>query len=185
MSSIERVLAPDERVHLVTREHGVVLVPAFLRASLVLLGAGAVAVLVAGVGRLGVGRVAVAGIAGLLAAHALVRLIGRIHRWHMQQLVVTDRRMILFSGGLSRRVAAMPLDAIDAVEVRRPGGGRVLHYGSLVVTAGQRRGALFGLRRLPDPDLLLGLVLGLDEHIPAALGRGRAAPAAGPLPSAR
>jgi hypothetical protein len=42
----------------------------------------------------------------------------------------------------------------------------MLHYGGVVVGSGGRRGLLFGLRRLPDPDLLLGLLLGLSEDRP-------------------
>ena len=40
----------------------------------------------------------------------------------------------------------------------------MLHYGGVVVGTGGRRSLLFGLRRLPDPDLLLGLLLGLAEE---------------------
>jgi hypothetical protein len=39
----------------------------------------------------------------------------------------------------------------------------MLHYGGVVVRSGGGSGLLFGLRRLPDPDLLLGLLLGLAE----------------------
>ncbi len=39
----------------------------------------------------------------------------------------------------------------------------MLHYGGVLIHRGGAGGLLFGLRRLPDPDLLLGLLLGLAE----------------------
>jgi hypothetical protein len=56
----------------------------------------------------------------------------------------------------------------------------MLHYGGVVITSGGRRGMLFGLRRLPDPDLLLGLLFGLAEERP----RPRRAPVPAVAPSA-
>ena len=72
----------------------------------------------------------------------------------------------MVGGGFSRRIAVLPLAAIEAVEARTDGLGRRFHYGGLMVTASGRRMPLFGLRRLPDPDLLFGLIMGLDQHIP-------------------
>jgi Bacterial PH domain len=172
MSTMEKVLGPGERVQLVTREHGIVLIPAFARAAVAVAGIGALAVIVSRAAGLGPLRVVLAIAAGVLAAYVLARLSRRVHRWQARRLVVTDRRLILLAGGLSRRMAALPLDSIQCIEVRCPGAGRMLHYGSLVVTSGDRRGPLFGLRRLPDPDLLMALVLGLDEHIPAVRRAG-------------
>jgi Bacterial PH domain len=177
MASIERLLAPHERVHLVTREHGAALAPAFLRTSAGLAGLGAVAYLAARTHALGPARPAAAAIAGVLAAGLIVLLLRRVLGWHARRLVVTDRRAMLLAGGLSRRVEVMPLDAIEAIEVRRSPAGRMLRFGGLVVTTRRRRGLLFGLQRLPDPDLVFGLVLGLDDQIPAV---PRSAPAASP-----
>ncbi len=167
MSTMHSVLGPGERVQLVTREHGVVLAPAFVRAAVAVAATGALALLVSHAAPLGPLRIVLAAAAGILAAYALAGLARRVHAWQTRRLIVTDRRLILLAGGLSRRMAALPLESIQSIEVRSPGTGRVLHYGSLVVTSGDRRGPLFGLRRLPDPDLLMALVLGLDEQIPA------------------
>jgi hypothetical protein len=177
MAVLPRLLAPGERVHLVTREHGVALVPAFARAALGIAGAAALALAAGRSDRLGAGRVVVALAAAALAAWMLAGLVRVVGRWHTRRLVITDRRALLVQGGLARRVAVVPLAAIDAIEVRSTGPGRLLRYGGLVVTTHDRRALLHGLRRLPDPDLLFGLVLGLDERIPAAPPRRTAAPA--------
>ncbi len=174
MARITRLVSDDEHVHLITREHGVVLLPAFVRAAIGVAALGAGAYLLAGITRLGPVRIVPVLVAGALAFHVMLRLVRVVARWHAQRLVITDRRLLLVTGGLSRRVAILPLRAIDQIEVRRPALGRLLHYGGLAVTVGGRRRLLFGLSRLPDPDLVFGLIMGLDVQIPAS-GAGRSA----------
>jgi hypothetical protein len=164
MGQLDRLLAPGERVHLVSREHGVVLLAPFLRAVMVVAASAAAAILIAGLGVLGPVRLVLAGLAALAAAHALLQLARAVGRWQRRLLVVTDRRAVLLAGGLSRRAAVFPLSAISNIEIVRPAAGRVLHYGGVLVGGGAERTLLFGLRRLPDPDLLLGLLLGLADE---------------------
>jgi hypothetical protein len=183
MSSIDRLLAPSERVHLVTREHGMVLAPAFLRTVAGLGVLGAIAYEAAGARQLGPARPVVAAAAGVLTVVLIWKLLRTVLAWHARRLVVTDRRALLIAGGLSRRVAVVPLDSVEEVEVRMSALGRMLRYGGLVVSAGGRRGLLFGLRRLPDPDLVFALVLGLDERIAARPRRSQPVSAVGALPA--
>jgi hypothetical protein len=166
MPPLDRLLLRDEHVHLVTREHEIVLIGPFLRACILLTACCYASVRVAGTGTPVPLRLLAVGILGVLAARALVRLMRAVGRWQRRTLVVTDRRALLVHGALSRRVAALPLDAIHDIEVVRGGPGWVFHYGGLVVSTGGRRDLLFGLRRLPDPDLLLGLLLGLADDLP-------------------
>ena len=167
MPHIDRLLASDEHVHLVSREHEVVLVGPFLRACIVLTACAYTAVRV--------------------AAHRSASAPARPRRRHPRR----DRRAharaagarrrpagsggcsssptagrILVHGGISRRIAALPLDAIHDLEIVRARPGWVLHYGGLIVSTGGRRDLMFGLRRLPDPDLLFGLLLGLADDLP-------------------
>jgi hypothetical protein len=164
MAQIDRLLAPGERVHLVTREHGIVLLWPFLRAAIVLAFAAAVAIAAAGLDLPAAIRLVPVLAAAAVAVGALLRVVRVVARWQRRVLVVTDRRAVLLAGGVGSRAAVVPLQAIGDVEVFAPAAGRVLHYGGVVVGAGGRRGLLFGLRRLPDPDLLLGLLLGLAEE---------------------
>jgi hypothetical protein len=168
MPPLERMLARDEHIHLVSREHEVVLVGPFLRACIVLTACSYAAVRIAATGVPLPLRLLAVGVLGVLAVRMLVRLTRAVGRWQRRTLVVTDRRALLLHGGFSRRVAALPLDAIHDIEVVRARPGWVLHYGGLVVSTGGRRDLLFGLRRLPDPDLLLGLLLGLADELPEA-----------------
>jgi hypothetical protein len=168
MARIDRLLAPDERVHLMSREHGIVLVWPFLRAAIILALAAAAAILAAGLDLPAAIRLVPVLAAAALAVGALLRVMRVVGRWQRRVLVVTDRRALLIAGGLGSRAAIVPLQAIGDVEVFAPAAGRLLHYGGVVVGVGGRRGLLFGLRRLPDPDLLLGLLLGLAEEREAA-----------------
>ncbi len=166
MPPLERLLARDEHVHLVSREHEVVLVGPFLRACVVLTACAYTAVRVAASGVPLPLRVLAVGVLGVIAVRTLVRLARAVGRWQRRILVVTDRRALLVHGGISRRVAALPLDAIHDLEIVRARPRWMLHYGGLVVSTGGRRDLMFGLRRLPDPDLLFGLLLGLADDLP-------------------
>jgi PH (Pleckstrin Homology) domain-containing protein len=176
MAQMDRLLAPGEPVHLVSREHGIVLAGPFLRAGLVLAAAAGAAVLSAGLPAPAAIRLVPVLAAAAVAARALLRLVAAVSRWQRRRLVVTDRRAIFLSGGLGQKAAVVPLEAIGDVEIASTATGRALHYGGIVVCAGGRRGLLFGLRRMPDPDLLLALLLGLAEDDPAP--RPRRAPGA-------
>lgn len=137
-----------------------VLVGAFIRATLTLVVVGGLTYELAGVRSMGVLPTAVAVLAGVIAVLALTRLCRRVGSWHGRRLVVTDRKLILVSGALGRRVTALPLAAIDQVEVRRvraPGP----RCGAVMITVGGRRSALFGLRRLPHPERMMGLIMTL------------------------
>ena len=179
----ERLLLRDEHVHLVTREHEIVLVGPFLRACIVLTACSYASVRIAATGIPVPLRLLVVGILGLLAVRTLVRLARAVGRWQRRTLVITDRRALLVHGALSRRVAALPLDSIHDIEITRARPGWVFHYGGLVVSTGGRRDLLFGLRRLPDPDLLLGLLLGLADDLaePSAPPRWRLTPGGVPV----
>jgi hypothetical protein len=166
MPPLERLLARDEHVHLVTREHEIVLVGPFLRSCIVLTACLYASVRVASTSVPVPLRLLAVGILGVLAARTLLRLVRAVGRWQRRTLVVTDRRALLVHGGFSRRVAALPLDAIHDIEIVRARPAWVFHYGGLVVSTGGRRDLMFGLRRLPDPDLLLGLLLGLADDLP-------------------
>jgi hypothetical protein len=168
MRSVDHLLRPDERVQLVSREHGVVLVGAFIRAIVTLAIVGGLAYELAGVRSLGALPTAVAVLAGIVAVLAFARLCRRVGRWHGRRLVVTDRKVMLVSGALGRRVTALPLAAIDQIEVRRVGalGPRC---GAVMITVGGHRSALFGLRRLPHPERMTALIMSLSAD-----ERGRA-----------
>jgi uncharacterized membrane protein YdbT with pleckstrin-like domain len=163
MARTDRLVSPSERIHLVTREHGVVLMRPFLRAGLAVLLFGGLALEASSSPLPAVVRWAVAVLAGVVVSLALVGLLRRVGRWNARRLVVTDRRVLLKSGTLSRRVTSVPLHALHDLQIHLSGAGRVLRYGAVIATANGSRGPLLGLRRLPEPDLVYALLLGLED----------------------
>lgn len=177
MPRLDRLLAPHERLQLVSREHGVVLAAPFAQTAVAVAASAALAYVAASSGAPGgVRRVAVLAAAGV-AAIAFLRLVRVVLRWQTSTLVITDRRAMLVCGRVAPRVASLRLDSIEDIEINCSPAGRMLHYGRLIVSAGGRRGTLLGLRRLPDPDLVLALLLGLTAR-PRLRRRSRPRPAA-------
>lgn len=86
----------------------------------------------------------------LLAA----RLVWRLLEWREEWFVVTDRRLLLRAGLLTRRVAMMPLVKVTDMSYSRPLVGRLLGYGEIVIESAGHDQALRRIRHLPDPDAL-------------------------------
>ena len=95
------------------------------------------------------------------------RLAWRVLEWREDWFVVTDRRLLLRTGLVTRRVAMMPLLKVTDMSYARPPAGRVLGYGEIVIESAGRdqalrrqvmRGADAALHRLPR-----GLVAGIVE----------------------
>jgi hypothetical protein len=163
MPRLERLVSPSEQIHLVTREHGVVLLRPFLRSSLAVLLFGGGAYELTGAPIPSLLRWAAAMVAGVVVSISMLGLLRRVSRWNARRLVVTDRRVLLTSGTLSRRITSMPLHTLHDLQIHVSGAGRMLHYGCVIAHANGRRGPLLGLRRLPDPDLVYALLLGLED----------------------
>jgi hypothetical protein len=164
MPRLERLVSPSEQIHLVSREHGVVLLRPFMRSSLAVLLFGGGAYELTGAPIPSLLRWAAAMVAGVVVSISLLGLLRRVSRWNARRLVVTDRRVMLTSGMLSRRTTSVPLHALHDLQIHVTGAGRMLHYGCVIANANGRRGPLLGLRRLPDPDLVFALLLGLEDE---------------------
>src|SRR6185437_13463638 len=100
MRQIDRLLDPNEHVHLVSREHGVVLVWPFLRAAMILALACAAAIAAAGLDLPAAIRLVPVLAAAAAGLGALLRVVRVVSRWQRRVLVVTDRRALLLAGGL-------------------------------------------------------------------------------------
>lgn len=145
---IERFLLPTERRVLAVRRHWARLAePAasVLAGLLVLLWLDQVLPL-----RLPLARdLLLAGWVALLA-----RLAWRVLEWRADWFVVTDRRLLLRTGILTRKVAMMPLIKVTDMSYSRPPAGRVLGYGEIVIESAGHDQALRRIRHLPRPDAL-------------------------------
>jgi uncharacterized membrane protein YdbT with pleckstrin-like domain len=130
-----------ERVHLDTRRHGIVLLPALARAFLIAAAGG---FLVSAPTVLPI-------VGGLLVAIAVVLALRAVWRWEQTRVVITDEALAVVYGTLRRRSAAVRLERIGAVEVEQSLAGRALGYGTLIA------GAL-EITHVPQPRDVYGLV---------------------------
>ena len=96
-------------------------------------------------------------------AYLLVPLyfVRRLAAWPVTYLAVTDRRMLLIGGLLSRTVAATPLDQVTGLTLQRTVLGRLLGYGTLIVISPSRRQAFRKVRYVPYPEQLYLEISGL------------------------
>lgn len=72
------------------------------------------------------------GAAALLLAAIVVFMVGSVRR-NATEMAVTNRRVIIKTGLVSRRTIEMLLNKVETIEVSEPGAGRMLGYGSIVV----------------------------------------------------
>ncbi len=84
----------------------------------------------------------------------LARLTWRVLEWREDWFVVTDRRLLLRTGLVTRRVAMMPLIKVTDMSYARPPAGRVFGYGEIVIESAGQDQALRRITHLPDPDAL-------------------------------
>lgn len=71
--------------------------------------------------------------------------------WRSHVFVVTDRRVMLFSGFITRRVGMMPLVKVTDMTYRRTPIGRLLGYGDFIMESAGQDQALHLVRFLPQP----------------------------------
>jgi membrane protein YdbS with pleckstrin-like domain len=84
----------------------------------------------------------------------IARLAWRVLEWRADWFVVTDRRLLLRTGIITRRVAMMPLIKVTDMSYARPPAGRVFGYGEIVIESAGHDQALRRIRHLPRPDEL-------------------------------
>lgn len=84
----------------------------------------------------------------------VARLVWRALEWRADWFVVTDRRLLLRSGIITRKVAMMPLIKVTDMSYSRPPAGRLFGYGEIVIESAGHDQALRRIRHLPRPDSL-------------------------------
>src|ERR1700744_1242127 len=132
---------------------------------------------------------------GLLGQYQLIRLIAlcfmffslcwfawQILDWRIERFMVTNRRVLLISGILTRNVAIMPLMKGTDLTYQQSPLGRVLGYGSFILESAGQQQALSRVDFLPQPakryQQVSGLLFGTDVDIdpddnPLAAPRGQ------------
>ena len=84
-----------------------------------------------------------------------------VGEWHLERFVVTDRRVLLLTGILTKRVAIMPLTKVTDLTYERTILGRLLGYGVFNIESAGQQQALSRIEFIPHPDELYQEVSGL------------------------
>jgi len=170
MAALDRPLAqiaPGERLVAAVRPHWVTLLKPILFEVVSLVGGGAALAL------LPRHLWPVAALVALVVALASLSLALAALRRAATWLVVTDRRVLTFSGVLGRRSREIPLWRIDDLASRTTLFGRLVGVGELVVSSGgDRDGVVLGL--IPRPERIQALVAPmLARSGPGSVSYGR------------
>ena len=147
---VRRYLIPGERLVAEVHWHPVWL----LRSTLVLVGTLVVA------GWLSAGLDdgdALGTVLGPVLAGVLLWYGWRFLEWRTQRLVVTDRRLLMVNGLISRRLAVMPLRKVTDMTFTQPLMGRIFDrygWGTFVFESAGQDQAFHTIPYLPAPDTL-------------------------------
>jgi hypothetical protein len=87
---------------------------------------------------------------GVLVLYA--RLFWKIGSWFVERLYLTDRRLFLSSGLVTRKVAAMPVSKLTDITFERALAGRMFGYGRLIVESAGQHQALERISYIPSPE---------------------------------
>jgi uncharacterized membrane protein YdbT with pleckstrin-like domain len=145
---VHQVLLEGEKVRCIARQHWILYAPGallwVLAAVLYLLPVTGFLETVARIGAL------IAFVAGALF------LAREWFQWWTTEIAVTDRRIIVKTGFVSRKTSEIHMDKVESVEVEQSILGRILDYGNVVV-----RGTGAGLEPIP----MVAAPLQLRNHI--------------------
>ena len=126
MSYVQRVLQPGEQVRHISFIHWIVYWPGVAVALLAVVAYWlSETMLLTGFWRY---------TAYALALVAVVLLIQQLFQWWVIEIAVTDRRVIYKKGLIRRETNEMNMDKVESVQVDQSILGRILDYGTVVIT---------------------------------------------------
>ena len=98
----------------------------------------------------------------------------RVADWFFDRFILTNKRVMVVSGIITRRVAMMPLLRVTDMKYEQSPVGRMLNYGTFVLESAGQEQALREINHLPNPnELYLRVVEEMYEPqaVEARLGR--------------
>ncbi len=82
----------------------------------------------------------------------VLRFAYALFEWWDERLVVTDKRLVLFTGVWTTRVAMMPITKVTDLTYERNAGGRIFGYGTVIVESAGQIQAFNRITHLPRPE---------------------------------
>jgi len=162
--SLDRYLVPGESVVLAVRLHAA-------KAAEPVVTAAAAFVVVAWLETLATQALGPAGSrVWWLWVAVLVRSVWLLVDWANEWFVVTERRLLLVHGLVTRRVSMMPLLKVTDMNYSRSPLGRALGYGEFTLESAGQEQALHRIRWVPHPDetyrTIVGTIFPPDRLVP-------------------
>jgi membrane protein YdbS with pleckstrin-like domain len=77
-----------------------------------------------------------------------------VAEWYMEQFAITDKRVLLVTGLLYKKVAVMPLSKVTDMTYERSPVGRMLGFGTFVMESAGQDQALSRIDYVRDPERL-------------------------------
>ncbi len=106
---------------------------------------------------------------------ALVWVAFKVMEWFDDRFILTNKRVMLINGLVTRKVAMMPLARVTDMKYQQSPLGRILNYGTFVLESAGQDQALREVPHLPNPnELYLRVVEEMyePEAVEARLGNG-------------
>lgn len=98
----------------------------------------------------------------------------KVADWYFDRFILTNKRLMLVNGIITRRVAMMPLIKVTDMKYEQSPMGRMLNYGTFVLESAGQDQALSKVAHMPNPnELYLRIVEEMYEPaaVEARLGR--------------
>ncbi|MFC8503849.1 PH domain-containing protein [Pedococcus sp. NPDC057267] len=109
----------------------------------------------------------------------VARMAYRVAEWRHDWFVATDKRLLLFYGFITRKVAMMPLMKVTDMSYERSVPGRLLGYGRFVMESAGQDQALHEVNWVPQPDHNYRVICA-EMFRGSGRDQGRGAPWGGP-----
>ncbi len=155
---IKNMLGENERILLVTRQHGFVLFSSIIAEIVVTL------IVIVAISALTTMVNSLAGFGFLLALIPLAIMLRDILVWSNKQYIVTNRRVIQVSGIFSKDVVDSSLEKVNDVKMTQSFFGRLFDYGDVeILTASETGDNLF--KRIGDPVKFKTAMLNAKEKL--------------------
>jgi membrane protein YdbS with pleckstrin-like domain len=100
------------------------------------------------------GQNALVTIAVILWLAVLAWVGWRVADWYMDRFVLTNKRLMVINGLITRTVGMMPLVRVTDMKYQQSPLGRMLNYGTFVVESAGQDQALREVKPLPNPNEL-------------------------------
>ncbi|WFE38302.1 PH domain-containing protein [Micromonospora sp. WMMD998] len=78
----------------------------------------------------------------------------RVADWYYDRFILTNKRVMVVNGIITRRVAMMPLVRVTDMKYEQTPTGRALNYGTFVLESAGQEQALREVKNLPNPNEL-------------------------------